>query len=239
MTTDQYPLAVDLDGSLIHTDLLYECVLALLKNKPLCVLLLPFWLLKGKAFLKQKLAKEVVLDIGANIGYQTLQFAHMVNENGKVYAWEPHPSNFMLLSQNVKQNGFSNVQLFNNAVAESIYTICIVKFNYKAGLSNNGDVKMPESASDHSCNSANGELPISTMRIDSLSLERVDLVKIDVQGFELKVLKSALKLLLKFEPYIIVEFEEQQMNRLSYGTIDIVKYIREQMFYEVFLILPI
>lgn len=63
MTANQSPLVVDLDGTLIHTDLLHECVLALLKNKPHLIFLLPFWLLKGKANLKQKLANAVVLDV--------------------------------------------------------------------------------------------------------------------------------------------------------------------------------
>lgn len=65
MTTSQRPLVVDLDGTLIHTDLLHECALAFIKNKPQLVFLLPFWLMKGKALLKERLAREVMIDVAS------------------------------------------------------------------------------------------------------------------------------------------------------------------------------
>ncbi|MGC2248918.1 MAG: UbiA family prenyltransferase, partial [Terriglobales bacterium] len=55
-------LCVDLDGTLIRGNLLWECALVLLKNKPGSLLLLPFWLIRGAAFLKRQLACRVVLD---------------------------------------------------------------------------------------------------------------------------------------------------------------------------------
>ena len=51
----------------------------------------------------------VVLDIGANIGYHTLTAARLVGQDGKVFAFEPEPSNFDLLVRNVKINGYSKV----------------------------------------------------------------------------------------------------------------------------------
>ena len=55
-------LCVDLDGTLIRGNLLWECVLALLKSRPLTLFLLPFWLLSGKAFVKRKLAVKTRLN---------------------------------------------------------------------------------------------------------------------------------------------------------------------------------
>ena len=57
------PLAVDLDGTLVKTDLLLESLLVLLKRKPLYVFFLPLWLLKGKAHLKRQIARLVSLDV--------------------------------------------------------------------------------------------------------------------------------------------------------------------------------
>ncbi|ALG67317.1 UbiA family prenyltransferase [Beggiatoa leptomitoformis] len=57
------PLCVDLDDTLIKTDMLYEGFVKLLKKKPLLLLLLPFWLLKGKAYLKTKLNQHVDFDV--------------------------------------------------------------------------------------------------------------------------------------------------------------------------------
>lgn len=59
----EYPLCVDLDGTLIKTDILFESALALLKTNPLYIFLLPLWLLKGKAHLKEQIARRVTLDV--------------------------------------------------------------------------------------------------------------------------------------------------------------------------------
>jgi 4-hydroxybenzoate polyprenyltransferase/phosphoserine phosphatase len=55
-------LCVDLDGTLIRGNVLWECVLALLKTRPIMLLLLPFWLLSGRASLKRNLAARIKLD---------------------------------------------------------------------------------------------------------------------------------------------------------------------------------
>ena len=56
------PLAVDLDGTLVRTDTLHESLLALFKHAPWLLLLLPWWVLKGKAFFKAEVARRVALD---------------------------------------------------------------------------------------------------------------------------------------------------------------------------------
>ena len=58
----QVPLCVDLDGTLVKTDTLWETFIAQLKSRPWRLLLLPWWLLSGRAGLKQRLAKAVRLD---------------------------------------------------------------------------------------------------------------------------------------------------------------------------------
>jgi len=56
------PLCVDLDGTLILTDVLWESVLLLAAQNPLCLLLIPVWLMKGRAYLKREIARRVELD---------------------------------------------------------------------------------------------------------------------------------------------------------------------------------
>jgi 4-hydroxybenzoate polyprenyltransferase/phosphoserine phosphatase len=58
-------LCVDLDGTLVHTDLLLESLLLLVKANPLYLLLIPFWLLSGKAAFKEKIARRVDLNAAA------------------------------------------------------------------------------------------------------------------------------------------------------------------------------
>src|SRR5438270_11662198 len=61
--TTMIPLCVDLDGTLIRTDILWESLLQLLKRNPLYLLALPFWLVRGRANLKRQLAARVDLDV--------------------------------------------------------------------------------------------------------------------------------------------------------------------------------
>jgi len=62
MPNQLLPIAVDLDGTLLYTDTLHESAVNLLHHHPLQVLRLPFWLIKGKAYLKQKLSAFVTLN---------------------------------------------------------------------------------------------------------------------------------------------------------------------------------
>lgn len=58
-----YPLVVDLDGTLVKTNLLFEGLLALLKRNPLYLVAVLLWLIKGKAYLKRQIARRVQLDV--------------------------------------------------------------------------------------------------------------------------------------------------------------------------------
>jgi len=57
------PLCIDLDGTLIKTDLLFESLARLLKQKPWFMLLVPFWGLRGRAYLKQRIARQISIDV--------------------------------------------------------------------------------------------------------------------------------------------------------------------------------
>jgi 4-hydroxybenzoate polyprenyltransferase/phosphoserine phosphatase len=70
---------VDLDGTLIHTDLLYESVLTLLRQSPMSLLKLPLWLLRGRAYFKQQIAQRVKPD-AANLPYNQPLLAELKRE---------------------------------------------------------------------------------------------------------------------------------------------------------------
>lgn len=77
--TASRPLGVDLDGTLIRTDLLVESVFALLKRNVLFVFLLPLWLLKGRAHLKYQIAARVAMNAGS-LPYQGDFLAYLKQE---------------------------------------------------------------------------------------------------------------------------------------------------------------
>ncbi len=67
----------------------------------------------------KKVVKEgdVVVDLGANIGYFTLLAARLVGKKGKVYAFEPEPINYSLLLKNIELNGYDNIVAVQKAVS--------------------------------------------------------------------------------------------------------------------------
>lgn len=119
---------------------------------------------------------DVFFDIGANIGVYTLLSSE--REGTQVWAFEPHPTTFLQLSDNVRLNHRYNVRLFNLAVGN-----------------NNGSVRISDesvSATNHIVETWGAHaLAIPSRRLDHLCAEhgvRPRYVKIDVEGFEYAVL---------------------------------------------------
>jgi FkbM family methyltransferase len=119
---------------------------------------------------------DIVLDIGANIGYYTLIFARLAGETGKVYAFEPEPANFSILKKNVEMNGYKNVVLVQKAVSNR-----------------NGKTRLylaSGNTSDHRIyDSQDGRryIDVETIQLDdyfSRSREKINFIKMDIQGAE-------------------------------------------------------
>ncbi len=119
---------------------------------------------------------DVVLDIGAHIGYYTLIFARLVGGDGKVFAFEPDPTNFALLKKNVEMNGYKNVILIQKAVSNKPGKL-------KLYLCEDNDV-------DHRIyNSHDGResIEIEAIRLDDYFRDydgRIAFIKMDIQGEE-------------------------------------------------------
>jgi hypothetical protein len=79
------PLCVDLDGTLIRTDLFWESSMILLKQNPLWLLVFPFWWMKGRAHLKRQIASRVGLLDVAGLPYHEafLNFLHAAHQRGR------------------------------------------------------------------------------------------------------------------------------------------------------------
>ena len=76
------PLYVDLDGTLIKTDLLFETFIEFIKKNPFNILLSIKWLLEGKAYLKSKLAQNTFIDL-EKLPYKELFLSYLKNESNK------------------------------------------------------------------------------------------------------------------------------------------------------------
>lgn len=131
---------------------------------------------------KQNIKKgDIVIDIGAHIGYYTLIAASIVGKKGKVYAFEPDLKNFSILMQNIKVNKYKNIIPINKAVTEKN-----TKLNLFINPTNTGDHRIYEPKDKRKT------IEIDAVTLDSmLKNEKIDLIKMDIQGSEILALKGA------------------------------------------------
>jgi len=126
------------------------------------------------------------LDVGANIGYYTALAARAVGPNGKVIALEPDPESYQYLEQTIKANAVGNVQAFQVAASDSSATLPLF-----ISKDNRGDNRLYAPAEERP------QIEVEARPIDELlsenNINTVDFIKIDVQGYEPKVITGLKK----------------------------------------------
>jgi FkbM family methyltransferase len=136
---------------------------------------------------------DTAVDVGANIGSHSIMMSRRVGDQGRVYAFEPVARTAWLMRENLALNRASNVRLFDAAVSESPGTVEMHLYDQRYSAWN-------------SIGSANfdGIEPIETVEVTAecldhamheLSVSRIHFLKIDVEGFEIDVLRGARRLL--------------------------------------------
>jgi len=135
------------------------------------------------------LETEVIYDIGANIGNHTVYFAKAA-PNAQIFAFEPMPDNFAMLEKNITDNGFSKrVKAFPVAVGETKGSVSMRIMTE----GNNGTATIVEM--DDNSNELHTTHTVEVIAIDDLNLPSPDFIKLDVEGYELPVLKGMEKTL--------------------------------------------
>lgn len=175
------------------------------------------------------------LDIGANFGYHTLTTARLIqSSDGIVHAFEPQIQNFALLEENVNDNQIKNVHVYNYACGNKKEKVKIpIIHTFQSTKENAFNINMGDFTPNYNINE-NDESSydiVDTILLDDFNFENVDLVKIDVQGWEKKVLQGMEKIMEKSKPVIIIEIEEIQLNKVNITSKDLFDYIREKGYY--------
>jgi FkbM family methyltransferase len=155
---------------------------------------------------------DVVLDIGANIGYISMFCANAIGKGGKIYAFEPERNNYAALQQHIALNSFTNIYP-QRLAATSIPTtlrLYLASDNYGAHSTIfNPDVLTQEYEE------------VQGITLDNFVQEQniadIALVKIDVEGAEHEVLQGMKTILSKHRPVLVIELNEtlQQQRGLS------------------------
>jgi FkbM family methyltransferase len=165
------------------------------------------------------------IDIGANFGYHTLQFSK--ETNGRVFAFEPQYQNYTLLKNNICLNNLKNVECFNEACGDED---CEIKMPvFESGINNNMEDVTPNILYNYNYTIT------KSIILDKLNFPQIDLIKIDVQGWEKKVLLGCVNILKTFQPVLIIEFENFQLEKTDTTCYELFNLIRDNDYYIFFL----
>jgi len=126
---------------------------------------------------------QIAVDIGANVGLITLLMARAVGRSGRVFAFEPGPRAFRFLQMNVELNGYEHIVLENVAVCDRVG-----QADLQVCLGGESDNRLSGVEADEN---QYARVRVKTTTIDQyLRGQRVDLIKMDIQGSEFVALKG-------------------------------------------------
>jgi FkbM family methyltransferase len=161
----------------------------------------------------------VAIDLGANIGVHTIEWSKFMYGWGSVIAVEAQERLFYALAGNVAINNCFNAKVIWGAIGESNGTLNVPVPNYHSPGSF-GSMELIPSGNNEFIGQVIDYSPEQSMQtplftLDSLNLSRIDLIKIDVEGMEMSVLRGGLGSIQKFRPIMVIErikVDEQELK---------------------------
>ena len=165
-----------------------------------------------------------ILDIGANIGYYTALFSQLVGVNGTVIAIEPDEESYKYLSKSIDSFNYKNVFSFRLAASDTKQKLPLF-----ISKDNRGDNRL------YSTNQKRKSIIVECLTIDELlkdnKIENLDLIKIDVQGYEPKVLKGMRKIVKSSKELILLsEFWPKGILEAGENPKDFLEMLRKMQF---------
>ncbi len=148
-----------------------------------------------------------VVDIGANIGYFTMLSAALVGPAGRVLAIEPNPRNVRLVEASRRANGFDNVRILQTAAGRDA-GLLILNTSHSNGTTSGLPAQVRQLLDAET---------VACVRLDSLidSHEKIDFIKVDVEGAEYNALLGGLETIRCHRPVIVSEFSPTMMPGIS------------------------
>lgn len=146
---------------------------------------------------KQYIPEEgTVIDIGASIGDHTVTYAQWVGKDGMVAAFEPNPKAYACLQHNTKD--LPQVLPVKSGLSDTDGKAVLIE------LDNSGATYL-------TCGKSKIKVPVTTL--DSYEFKSVDFIKIDVEGYEVKVLEGSRKTIEESRPVMLIEVNRQALER--------------------------
>lgn len=162
-----------------------------------------------------------ILDIGANIGNHTLYFFFECGI-AHAYCFEPVPTTYDILQRNISLNNLTNKTTLINAAVGAQEGVATISHYDETNI---GSTQIAITQS--------GSIPVRS--IDSMDIqEHINLIKVDVEGFEVGVVEGCIKTIERNKPYIMIEIQEENFNRIiellspfsyKYHQLNVVNYL--------------
>jgi FkbM family methyltransferase len=154
-------------------------------------------------------ADFTVVDIGANLGYFSKNFARLANK-GKIISIEPVPVFFETLKRFMKK--FNHVELYNVALGNEVGTITMV-LPETNGMIRTG---LPHIAESEEEKKKHRTQEVAIVKGSELlkDLDRLDYIKCDIEGYELNVFQELKSVLQKHKPYVQIEIAEKNLTEM-------------------------
>ena len=150
---------------------------------------------------------EMVIDMGTNNGWVLMNIASIIaKNNGFVYGFEPFPDTYKRCMQNIKSSGITNAQVFNLGCGETENSF-EMEVVFEGNSGQNRIVEKTEKEPGKKMVQVN----VTTLDKQLGNIKKIDLIKIDVEGFEHYVLNGAANTLLKMKPTLMVEIDNRYL----------------------------
>lgn len=171
---------------------------------------------------------DVFVDVGANIGLMSIYAALKVGEQGNVIAFEPNPNTKKILEKNIQLNTIQNVKVEGIALSsESKKSKIYDRWDVNRGGASL--IKPPQPTQSY-------DIEETTFSEYFNSKQQIKLIKIDVEGYELEVLRGAKAFIsdTNTPPMLIVEFSSMRTNTFGEKTSPLYLYLKELNKYRIF-----
>jgi len=155
--------------------------------------------------LKKLLKKVTVLDVGSNIGYYVILEARILGGNGMVICIEPVRRNFQALLKNIDINGIENAKAINVALSDKrgLAKMIVAGGSNWARLLGDKDYSTPQTES----------VRVTTLDNIFSNNQKIDLIRMDVEGHEYRVIKGGLNIIKKHLPSFVIEVHPNLLGK--------------------------
>ena len=180
---------------------------------------------ESEALLRAAAGARVIFDVGANIGFYSLHWAAALAPGGSVHAFEPVPVTFERLQRNIELNGVGDTVLASNFALGSEKTTVTI---YLPTFSGSSASSLKNLHPDEESIQVEARVETLDDYFASRGLDRLDFMKIDVEGAELLVLQGGVQTLSRHKPLLFMELLRKWAKPFGYHPNDVIALLGQQ-----------